>query len=88
MSKKKPTPGGRAKKKAEVTLVRSSAAEYLTFVAAGGDSEASVWSSLQLRKARKARSAASATCISTVLQSSSHPTRPQPTNRPDPTTLS
>jgi hypothetical protein len=42
MSKKKPTPGGRAKKKTEVSLVRSSAAEYLTFVAAGGDSEASV----------------------------------------------
>lgn len=42
MSKKKPTPGGRAKKKVEVSLVRSSAAEYLTFVAAGGDSEASV----------------------------------------------
>ncbi len=42
MSKKKPTPGGRAKKKDEVSLVRSSAAEYLTFVAAGGDSEASV----------------------------------------------
>ncbi len=36
MSKKKPTPGGRAKKKAEVSLVRSSAAEYLTFVAASG----------------------------------------------------
>lgn len=42
MSRKKPTPGGRAKKKAEVSLVRSSAAEYLTFVAAAGDSEASV----------------------------------------------
>jgi hypothetical protein len=42
MSKKKPTSGGRAKKKAEVSLVRSSAAEYLTFVAAVGDSEASV----------------------------------------------
>ena len=42
MSKKKPTPGGRAKKKAEVSLVRSSAAEYLTFVAAGGNSEDSV----------------------------------------------
>jgi hypothetical protein len=42
MSKKKPTPGGRGKKKAEVSLVRSSAAEYLTFVAAGGESEASV----------------------------------------------
>lgn len=36
MSKKKPTPGGRAKKKTEVSLVRSSAAEYLTFVAASG----------------------------------------------------
>jgi len=42
MSKKKPTPGGHTMKKAEVSLVRSSAAEYLTFVAAGGDSEASV----------------------------------------------
>ena len=36
MSKKKPTHGGRAKKKDEVSLVRSSAAEYLTFVAASG----------------------------------------------------
>ncbi len=36
MSKKNPTPGGRPKKKAEVSLVRSSAAEYLTFVAASG----------------------------------------------------
>ena len=36
MSKKKPTPGGRAKKKAEVSMIRSSAAEYLTFVAACG----------------------------------------------------
>ena len=36
MSQKKPTSGGRAKKKAEVSLVRSSAAEYLTFVAASG----------------------------------------------------
>ena len=36
MSKKKPTPGGRPKKNAEVSLVRSSAAEYLTFVAASG----------------------------------------------------
>ena len=42
MNNKKTNPGGRAKKKAEVSLVRSSAAEYLTFVAAGGDSEASV----------------------------------------------
>ena len=42
MSKKRPTSGGGAKKKAEISLVRSSAAEYLTFVAAGGDSEASV----------------------------------------------
>ena len=36
MSKKEPTPGGRAKKKSAVSLVRSSAAEYLTFVAASG----------------------------------------------------
>jgi hypothetical protein len=42
MSKDKPTRGGRPKMNAEVSLVRSSAAEYLTFVAAGGDSEASV----------------------------------------------
>ena len=42
MSKDKPTAGGRAKKKTEVSLVRSSAAEYLTFVAAVGNSEASV----------------------------------------------
>lgn len=42
MSKDKPTRGGRPKKNTEVSLVRSSAAEYLTFVAAGGDSEAGV----------------------------------------------
>jgi hypothetical protein len=36
MSKSKPTPSGRAKKNAEISLVRSSAAEYLTFVAASG----------------------------------------------------
>jgi len=42
MSKDKPTTASRAKKKAEVSLVRSSAAEYLTFVAAGGESESSV----------------------------------------------
>jgi hypothetical protein len=36
MSKSKPTPSGPAKKNAEISLVRSSAAEYLTFVAAGG----------------------------------------------------
>jgi len=36
MRKDKPTPGGRGKKKAEVSLVRSSAAEYLTFLAASG----------------------------------------------------
>ena len=42
MSKDKPTPSARARKNAEVSLVRSSAAEYLTFVAAGGSSEASV----------------------------------------------
>ncbi len=38
MNKDKPTPRIRAKKKAEVSLVRSSAAEYLTFVAASGQS--------------------------------------------------
>jgi len=42
MSKNKPTPRGRAKKNTAVTLVRSSAAEYLTFVAAGGNSEVGV----------------------------------------------
>jgi len=42
MSNNKPTPGGRSKKSTAVSLVRSSAAEYLTFVAAGGNSEASV----------------------------------------------
>lgn len=36
MSKNKPTPGGRSNKNAAVSLVRSSAAEYLTFVAASG----------------------------------------------------
>ena len=36
MSKDKPTPGGRSKKHTAVTLVRSSAAEYLTFVATSG----------------------------------------------------
>lgn len=36
MSKKKPTVSGRAKKKTAVSLVRSSAAEYLTFMAASG----------------------------------------------------
>ena len=36
MSKDKPTRGGRPKKNTEVSLVRSSAAEYLTFVAATG----------------------------------------------------
>jgi hypothetical protein len=38
MSKNKPTPGGRAKKNSAVSLLRSSAAEYLTFVAASGQS--------------------------------------------------
>jgi hypothetical protein len=42
MSKDKPTSGGRSKKNSAVSLVRSSAAEYLTFVAAVGNSEASV----------------------------------------------
>ena len=36
MNKKRSTPGVRTKKEAEVSLVRSSAAEYLTFVAASG----------------------------------------------------
>lgn len=36
MSKEKPRSGGRGKKKASVSLIRSSAAEYLTFVAASG----------------------------------------------------
>ena len=36
MSKTKPAPGGRGKKNTAVTLIRSSAAEYLTFVAASG----------------------------------------------------
>lgn len=36
MSKDKPSPRRSAKKKADVSLVRSSAAEYLTFVAASG----------------------------------------------------
>ena len=42
MSTEKPTPGGRGKVNAKVSIVRSSAAEYLTFVAAGGNSDASV----------------------------------------------
>ena len=36
MSKNKPTPGERAKKNTAVSIVRSSAAEYLTFVASSG----------------------------------------------------
>lgn len=36
MSKSKPIPGGRAKKKTAISLVRSSAAQYLTFMAASG----------------------------------------------------
>jgi len=39
MSKDKPTPGGRAKKNTAVSLVRSSAAEYLSFVAASGQGD-------------------------------------------------
>ncbi|SFM23351.1 hypothetical protein SAMN05421830_1243 [Desulfomicrobium norvegicum] len=42
MSKKISNPGGRAKKDTATSLVRSSAAEYLTFVAAGGDSDVSI----------------------------------------------
>jgi len=36
MGKNKPKPGERQKKNTDVSLVRSSAAEYLTFVAASG----------------------------------------------------
>lgn len=36
MSKAKSSPGGRSKTNPAVSLVRSSAAEYLTFVAASG----------------------------------------------------
>ena len=42
MSKNKPTPGDPAKKNAEISLVRSSTAEYLTFVAASGSAETCV----------------------------------------------
>ena len=42
MNKKNPASTGRARKNTTVSLVRSSAAEYRTFVAAGGNSEASV----------------------------------------------
>jgi hypothetical protein len=55
MTKKKQTSGEHAKKKTEVSLVRSSAAEYLTFVAAGGKSgieaiyaEENVWLSQKM----------------------------------------
>jgi hypothetical protein len=56
MSKKKPTPGGRPKKNTDVSLVRSSAAEYLTFVAASGQggveavyADENVWLSQKMR---------------------------------------
>jgi hypothetical protein len=42
LSNDKPTRGGRSKKTNEVSLVRSSAAEYLTFAATVGGSDASV----------------------------------------------
>jgi hypothetical protein len=42
VSKTKPTSRARGKLNAEVSIVRSSVAEYLTFVAAAGDSDASV----------------------------------------------
>lgn len=55
MSKKKPASGDHAKKKAKVSLVRSSAAEYLTFVAASGQggveavyAEENVWLSQRM----------------------------------------
>jgi hypothetical protein len=43
MNKRKATTGTRAKKKAEVSLVRSSAAEYLTFVAGSGQGGQAVY---------------------------------------------
>jgi hypothetical protein len=43
MSKDKPTTSNRAKKTAEVSLVRSSAAEYLTFVAGSGQGGQAVY---------------------------------------------
>ena len=55
MNKKKPAPGARAKRKTEVSRVRSSAAEYLTFVAASGQggveavyAEENVWLSQKM----------------------------------------
>ena len=42
MSPMKPSPRVRGKKNTEVSLIRSSAAEYLTFVAASGNSQAGV----------------------------------------------
>jgi hypothetical protein len=48
MSKKEPTPSGRAKKKAEVSLVRSLAAEYLTFVAASGQGASKPFSPMKM----------------------------------------
>lgn len=55
MSKKKSTPGGRPAKKEEVSMIRSSAAEYLTFVAASGQggveavyAEENVWLSQKM----------------------------------------
>lgn len=42
MTKKKPDPDERPKKKANASPIRSSAAEYLTFVAAGGGSEVGI----------------------------------------------
>jgi hypothetical protein len=38
----KPSPSGHGTRNTKVSLVRSSAAEYLTFVAAGGESDTSV----------------------------------------------
>ena len=42
MSEMKPSPSARAKKNTELSMLRSSAAEYLSFVAASGNSQASV----------------------------------------------
>ncbi len=42
MNKSKPTPSGHGTQNTKVSIIRSSAAEYLTFVVAGGESDTSV----------------------------------------------
>ena len=48
MSPLKPSPGVRAKKNTELAMVRSSAAEYLSFVAASGNSQASITAGVEI----------------------------------------